>query len=114
MPSSPDPLDAALAELRSAPLAPPTLRREIWQRIAAAETAEEPLGWPARLAAAFARPSFAIAFIAACMCLGLFLAEWRIAQAESARSRQIAQSYLALIDPLLVSDHTQPGPTATR
>lgn len=106
-----DPLDL-LEELRSPPPVPPGMRREVWQRIAASETSlTESPAWSARLVAAFTRPSFALAFVAACMCLGLFLAEWRVAQAEVARSHQIAQSYLALIDPLFVgsSRHsTQP------
>lgn len=107
MPPPIDPLDAALEELRSTPLAPPSLRREIWQRIAAAESADaEPAGWFDRISTAFARPSFAIAFVAACMLLGLFLAEVRVTRTESERSRQIAQSYLALIDPLLTSNRS--------
>ena len=51
--------------------------------------------------AAFARPSFVVAFIAACMLLGLFLAEVRLSRLHAERGVQIAQSYLRLIDPLM-------------
>ena len=42
-----------------------------------------------------------LVFIAACMLLGLFLAEVRLARLHAERGTQIAQSYLRLIDPLL-------------
>ena len=49
----------------------------------------------------FSRPSFAVAFVAACMLLGLFLAEVRLSRLQAERSAQLAQSYLRLIDPLM-------------
>jgi len=60
-----------------------------------------PPGWWARMEVAFARPSFAAAFVIACVLLGLFLAEARISRLQAERSAQLAKSYLRLIDPLL-------------
>ncbi len=64
-----------------------------------------------RLDAAFARPSFASAFVAACVLLGLFLAEARLTRIHAAQGAQLARSYLQLIDPLLAaSQDTHPQP----
>lgn len=65
------------------------------------DTRAERPGLLARLDAVFSRPSFAIAFVAACMLLGLFLAEVRLSRLQAARSAQLAESYLRLIDPLI-------------
>jgi uncharacterized membrane protein YciS (DUF1049 family) len=74
---------------------------EVWRRIAAVESRVERPGLFARMEAALARPSFVVAFVAACMLLGLFLAEVRLSRLHAERGVQIAQSYLRLIDPLM-------------
>lgn len=92
-----DPLDSLLERWRGA--APPmgaSVAPEVWQRIAAARPR-----WWERMELAMARPSFAAAFVIACVLLGLFLAEARISRLQSERSAQLAESYLRLIDPLL-------------
>jgi hypothetical protein len=112
----PDPLDPLLDRWRDAP--PPLadhLAPEVWRRIAAEE---DPLPRPGRLVRieeAFARPSFAVAFVAACTLLGLFLAEVRVSHLQAERNTQLVQSYLQLIDPLLETAATpargpQPAP----
>lgn len=50
---------------------------------------------------AFARPSFAAAFVIACVLLGLFLAEARLSRLQVERNTDLAKRYLRLIDPLL-------------
>lgn len=96
-----DPLDSLLDRLRETPEAPPHLTTEVWRRIAVVDGRTEGFGLLARIEAAFMRPSFAVAFVAACMLLGLFLAEVRLAQLQAERGAQIAQSYIRLIDPLM-------------
>ena len=96
----PDPLDSLLDRWKQTPEPPPYLTAEVWRRIAVLDSRAEPPGFLARLDAVFARPSFAITFVAACMLLGLFLAEVRLSRLEAERSAQLAQSYLRLIDPL--------------
>jgi hypothetical protein len=96
-----DPLDSLLDRWRESPEPPPRLAAEVWRRIAVVESDAERSGLFARIEAAFTRPSFTVAFFAACMLLGLFLAEVRLSQLQAARGVQIAQSYLRLIDPLL-------------
>jgi hypothetical protein len=97
-----DPLDPLLERWRdAAPPLPEHLTAEVWRRIAAAETPEPRLSLFARIEAVFARPSFAVAFVAACTLLGLFLAEVRLSRLQTAHNTQLVQSYLKLIDPLL-------------
>jgi len=102
MRTPPDPLDPLLERWRAE--APPLETRvapEVWQRIRSAEAVEMRFGWRARLEAVFAPPSFAIAFVAACVLLGLFLAEMRVSRLQADRNEQLARSYVRLIDPLL-------------
>jgi hypothetical protein len=97
----PDPLDSLLDHLRDTPEPPPHLRQEVWRRIAVVENEADRSGFWARIEAAFAVPSFSVAFVAVCMLLGLFLAEARLSRMHAERSVQLAQSYLRLIDPLV-------------
>ena len=96
-----DPLDPLLDRWRETPEPPPYMAAEVWRRIAAVENRVARPGLFARMEAAFARPSFVVAFVAACMLLGLFLAEMRLSRLHAERGVQIAQSYLRLIDPLM-------------
>jgi len=108
MPTPPDPLDPLLQHWGKPPPLTP-LSAEVWRRIAAAEAATAAPGWRQAVVTAFSRPSFAVAFVAACMLLGMFLAEVRISHLHHDRDVQLLQSYLRLIDPL-VSNPTPPVP----
>ena len=103
-----DPLDSLLDRWgRVAPEPSDHLEAETWRRIAHAAAASAPErrgGWLGGIEAMFARPSFTVAFVAACILLGLFLAESRVSHLQEARSRQVVQNYLRLIDPLVDSD----------
>ena len=109
MPSPPDPLDPLLNHWKEIPAPPPRLAAEVWRRLAHAkmETAVPPAWW-SPLEAWFARPPFAVLFVASCALLGLFFAEVRINRLESERSAQLARSYLQLIDPLLHAEREEP------
>jgi hypothetical protein len=108
-----DPLDPLLERWRdAAPPLPEHLNAEVWRRIAAADTPALPLSLFARIEAVFARPSFAVAFVAACALLGLFLAEVRLSRLQSEHNTQLVQSYLRLIDPLLDTAGTTRSDTA--
>jgi hypothetical protein len=96
-----DPLDALLDRWNETPEPPANLTHEVWRRVAVLEGPAERPGFLARVEAMFGRPSFAVAFVAACVLLGLFLAEVRLSRLEAERSSQLAQSYLRLIDPLI-------------
>jgi len=96
-----DPLDSLLDRWQETPEPPPRLTAEVWRRIAVVESDAERPGFLGRIEAAFGRPSFTVAFFAACMLLGLFLAQVRLSHLQAARDVQIAQSYLRLIDPLI-------------
>ena len=107
MSNPPDPLDPLLDLWAETPKPPPRLSAEVWHRIARHEAAPTPTGWAA-VEAWFARPPFAVLFIACCALLGLFLAEVRLNREENARSAQLARSYLQLIDPLLATRNQEP------
>lgn len=100
MPRSTDPLEKLLDGWKQTPPPPAHLQAEVWRRIALAEAAEEESLWK-RLDAVFARPSFAVAFVAAFMLAGLFVAEVRLSKLHAERNAALAQSYLKLIDPLI-------------
>ena len=90
----PDPLDPLLDRWgKSPPIRP--LRADLHLRLqvapsAAAETI-------------FLRPAFAAVFLAACVLLGLFLAEVRVSRMHHDRDAQLLDSYRRLIDPLLTA-----------
>lgn len=108
MTPDPDSLDRLLDRWeRAVPPPPDRLAAEVWQRIAVAD-APLKTGWFARVHGAFARPSFAVAFVVACTLLGLFLAEVRRSRLQSEYNTALIQSYLRLIDPLL--ETTRPAP----
>src|SRR5579884_1357047 len=87
-----DPLDDLLDQWRLPPHSP-DLAAEIRQRLTANRVAAGNT-WLTRLETAFARPSFAFTFIAACILLGLFLAEARVSRLHASYGAQIARSYV--------------------
>jgi len=109
MTTPPDPLDPLLDRWNEIPDPPPRLAAEVWRRIAhSEEESAQVFPWWAPFEAWFARPPFAVLFIASCALLGLFLAEVRLNRLESERSTQLARSYLQLIDPLLAVRNDPP------
>jgi hypothetical protein len=103
-----DPLDDLLDHWQPATPANRDLTAQIHRAIAATHSGAKE-SWLLRLAVAFARPSFAVAFVAACVLLGLFLAESRISNLHAAYSAQIARNYVQLIDPLIVTSPAHPA-----
>jgi len=101
-----DPLEPLFEQWRAGtPTLPHSLTSEVWSRIETAEA--QPPGILARIELAFSRPAFAAAFVAACILLGLFLAETRLSSVHRERSAEL-ESYLSLLDPAL-----NQAPTAT-
>lgn len=100
--ASRDPLDDLLNRWQPPPEIVPDLRAEVRLQVARCRVAERAT-WLTRIEQAFSRPSFAITFVAACVLLGLFLAEERVAKQHALYGAQIARSYVQLIDPLLNS-----------
>jgi len=91
------------------PEPPARLSAEVWQRIAATQTASTSHGgWWSTVETWFARPPFAGMFVASCALLGLFLAEVRLNHLQRARGEQLARSYLQLIDPLMTAQTEEP------
>lgn len=104
MNTPPDPLDPLLDAWGRAP-AQEALSPEVWRRVSQARPRQSKAArapWWNALEVVFGRASFAAAFVVACVLLGLFLAEVRVSHLRTDRDRQLAESYLRLIDPLLV------------
>jgi hypothetical protein len=97
-----DPLDDLLDRWQPAPGQVPDMRAEVRRELARSRTTESN-GWLGRIEQAFSRPSFAFTFMAACVLLGLFLAEARVSRQHALYGAQIARSYVQLIDPLLTA-----------
>ena len=114
MPTPRDPLEHLLENWRDAPPPAGTVVPEVWRRIAAAEARQERPGWLSRLEAVFARPSFALVFVTACVLLGLFLAEARVSRLQAERNVQMARQYLRLIDPAYTETQTRGEAAAPR
>ena len=107
MNTPPDPLDSLLDRWSQTPDPGPRLSANVWQRIALGERESYGPGtWWGVVEGWFARPAFAIGFVAGCALIGLFMAEIRVSHLQRERSAQLARSYLLLIDPLL---NTPPG-----
>jgi hypothetical protein len=115
MPTPPDPLDTLLNQWEQRTPQTPSLKTEVWRRVALADEPVRRSLWE-RVHAVFARPSFAAAFIAACVLLGLFLAEVRRSEVQTQYNRELMQSYLRLIDPLLeaADSNTSTAETAAK
>ena len=104
MKQPPDPLDPLLDRWSELPEPPTRLSIDVWHRIAVAEGAtRQSTGWWITIEAWFARPPFAVMFVASCALLGLFLAEVRVNHMQRERGEQLARSYLQLIDPLMTA-----------
>jgi hypothetical protein len=96
---NPDPLDPLLDRWSEVPSPSPHLAREVWRRVALAESQANPR--PFRLFEQLARPFLATVFVFGCVVTGLFLAEVRVARLQDEASSRLARSYLQLINPLL-------------
>lgn len=103
-----DPLDDLLDRWQPARDQIPDLRGEIRREIAR-QRQDERTTWWSKLEQAFARPSLAITFVAACVLLGLFLAEARVSRQHEMYGTQVARSYVQLIDPLLSAEPLSAG-----
>ncbi|MFT3783033.1 MAG: hypothetical protein QM790_13575 [Nibricoccus sp.] len=96
-----DPLDSLLDQWEKATPQTERIESEVWRRIAVADDADPAPTLLERLKTIFGRPSFSIAFGAACVLLALFLVQLRSSHRQAEHNRQLVQSYLRLVDPLL-------------
>jgi hypothetical protein len=90
------------------PRLPHSVEPEVWRRIVRAERSASEMNWLQRINAAFARPSFAFAFVIGCLLLGLFFGEIRASRINAEYGARLARSYLTLVDPLLAEPAIQP------
>lgn len=118
MPSPQPPEDPALDRLldrwrQATPAQPHPVEPEVWRRLAQPQAPAIGARWLDQIHAAFARPSFAAIFVAACVLLGLFLAEVRQSRLRAEYGAHLAQNYARLIDPLLSASSASPRSAAS-
>ena len=101
--SSRDPLDDLLDRWHTPADLARDLRADVHRELGRCRIAEN-RSWAARIEQTFSRPSFAITFVAACVLLGLFLAEARVSRLHALYGAEIARSYVQLIDPLMATE----------
>jgi len=101
MKANQDKLDRVLREWRvEAPL-PPRFQEQVWQRIERAEVRAVSLAEALRawLAAAFARPAFAVAYVSVLAVAGLALGFFQASQKSAQLERQLEARYVQALDP---------------
>jgi len=100
---SSDPLARLFAAWKhDEPPSVPSVATEVRHRLSELEAKRDRSSWVVRIEAVFSRPSFAAVFVSACVVLGLFLAEVQLSHRENERMARVEQSYLRLIDPLII------------
>lgn len=104
-----DPLDELLNRWQPPSHQIPDLHAEIRRELARRETSASD-SWLDRIEQAFRRPSFAVTFVAACILLGLFLAEARVSRLHAENGARMARSYVQVIDPLIQIPATETIP----
>ena len=101
-----DDLSAKLRVWQVGPQVPGSFQREVWQRIAARQTAREAAWWP-RLAqwffALLVRPRFAFALVAASLFAGLGLAHMQARDANAKHWKTLEVRYAASVNPLAMA-----------
>ena len=112
----PDPLDPLFERWREiAPEPAENLESAVWTRLAAQENQSAAhVGWRDAVETVFSRASFKVVFVAACVLLGLFLAEARVSRTETRRAGEFVQGYLRQIDPQFTEAAVAESPAPSR
>jgi hypothetical protein len=101
-----DDLRTKLAAWKVEPAVPVTFQRDVWERIAARQTARED-GYGRRLFrsifAQIARPRYAVALAALSLSASVGLAQVRAREVNAKQMKQLETRYLDSVDPLATS-----------
>ena len=99
----PDDLSAKLRTWQVGPQVPGSFQREVWQRIAARQTAREEAFWPQLVqwvSSQFVRPRYALALVAVALSVSLGAAHLQAQDANARLGKQLAARYATSVDPL--------------
>ena len=101
-----DDLSAKLRAWQVEPPVPGSFQREVWQRIAARQTAREAAFWP-RLAQWFSaqlgRPRFALALVVVSLSAGLGVAQVQARDANARHWKTLEARYAASVNPMAMA-----------
>lgn len=103
--SEPDDLSAKLRAWKVEPHVPGAFQREVWQRIAARQTAREAFFWPLVrqwFATQFVRPQYATALVAVSLMGSIGVAHLQAQEANARHRKMLESRYATSVDPLAV------------
>ena len=98
-----DELKTKLETWQVEPHIPAGVQREVWQRIAARQTAREEAFWPQLvqwISAQLARPHYAMALVAVSLSISLSVAHVQAQDANVRLGKQLEARYATSVDPL--------------
>lgn len=98
-----DDLAASLRTWKVEPQVPASFQREVWQRIAARQTAREEAFWPQLVqwvSSQLVRPRYALALVAVTLSVSLGAAHLQAQDANARLGKQLAARYATSVDPL--------------
>lgn len=107
--SEKDELDVLLEQWQDVPSSDPQLKHRVWTRIASGDSpvSQGLPEWLTRISGLLARPIGATAFVAASVVCGIFIGQLRVNQAQSARTEELAQNYIQLIEAQTQNDNEE-------
>ena len=93
-------LDTLLDQWQDVPEPDPQLKHHVWTRIAAGADKKSKAApdWLSQLFDILSRPLGAMAFVAASVVCGVFVAELRLNRESSIRTEELARNYIQLIE----------------
>ena len=94
-------LREVLREWKADAALPPRFQERVWKRIEAAEATPATAGWADWLAIIFARPAFATVCATLMLIVGLSAGFWRANRDTTRWENELAQRYVAAVDPYL-------------
>ena len=99
----PEDLSAKLRTWKVEPQVPGSFQREVWQRIAARQTAREEAFWPQLVqwvSAQLVRPRYAMALVAVSLTASVGVAHIQAQDTNARLSKQLEARYATSVDPL--------------
>jgi hypothetical protein len=101
--SDSDDLSTKLRAWKVAPVAPASFQREVWQRIAARQTARDDAFWPRAVewfSTQLIRPRYAVALVALSLSVSVGAALVQAQDANARHWKKLEARYASSIDPL--------------
>lgn len=101
-----DDLSAKLRAWKVEPQVPGSFQREVWQRVAARQTARDEAFWPQFVqwvSTQLVRPRYAMALVALSLSISLGVAHVQAQETNEKLAKKLEARYAASVDPLAMS-----------